>query len=91
MKWKESKREASINVTVIKGLVRDVTGGPMFRIRSQGMRRPSPFRVPGLRSQGMPPQVWPAHDGAMSFTKRLCGVIHTIGLSHFKLMHRGRQ
>lgn len=26
MKWKESKREASISVTTIKGLVRDVTG-----------------------------------------------------------------
>ena len=53
MKWKESKREASINVTVIKGLVRDVTGGPIFWFRIQGMLSPFPFRVPGLRSQGL--------------------------------------
>jgi len=26
MKWKESKREAAISVTTIKGLVRDITG-----------------------------------------------------------------
>ena len=26
MKWKESKREASISITVIKGLVKDITG-----------------------------------------------------------------
>lgn len=35
MKWKESKREASISVTTIKGLVRDVTGKQDCRGRAR--------------------------------------------------------